>query len=116
MGDAPPVLVYDDDCGVCTRAAVWAARNGPVELRGYSEISEPELDRLPNRWRHCAHLFTDGTVYSCGEAMERAFELTDHPLAIFPPFLRFVPGYAPAREACYRLFADQRSLVGRFLG
>lgn len=110
-----PVLVYDDDCGVCTRAAVWVARRSVVELRGFSELSDSECARLPEAWRRCAHLLIDGDVYSCGEAMQRSFELTDHPMTRMARPLRRVPGYHRALEAGYRIFADQRSLVGRFL-
>lgn len=116
MAAAPaPVLVYDDDCGVCTRAAVWVAERSRVRLRGFSELSHDERDRLPADWRECAHLLIDGEVYSCGEAMQRAFELTGHPLTGVAKPLRGVPGYQRALELGYRTVADRRSLVGRLL-
>jgi len=73
---SPPRLVYDDDCGFCTRSAEWVARRADVELVAFSDLMPDQRARLPENWRQCAHLLTDDAVYSCGEAMERAFALT----------------------------------------
>jgi len=115
MGDDPPVLVYDDDCGVCTRAAAWIASRGPVELLGFSELDAEQLDRLPDDWERCAHLLAGGEVYSCGAALDRAFRLTDHEATGAARAANRLPGYGRLREFGYRLFADHRGLVGRFL-
>lgn len=116
MSREDAVLVYDGECGVCTRAARWVAARGPVELRTFAETEEDELARLPADWRRCAHLLMEKRVYSCGEAMERAFRLTGHPATSALGTARHLPGYARFREFCYRQFADRRGLVGRYLG
>jgi predicted DCC family thiol-disulfide oxidoreductase YuxK len=112
---APPRLVYDDDCGVCTRAALFVARHADVELVGFSALTPDQRARLPADWERCAHLLTDDAVHSCGEAMVRAFERTGLPPARLLPWLRRVPGYGRARELVYRAVADNRDLLGRLL-
>jgi predicted DCC family thiol-disulfide oxidoreductase YuxK len=110
-----PRLVYDDDCAVCTRAARWVGARAAVELVPFSAVDASLADRLPADWRSCAHLLTADTIYSCGEAMARAYELTGHPPARLLPALRRIPGWPRLREAVYRLVASNRSLIGRLL-
>jgi len=112
---APPRLVYDDDCGICTRSALYVARDGDVELVGFSELTPDQRARLPADWERCAHLLTDDAVYSCGEAMVRAFERTDLRSADAVPWLRRLPGYEGARDLGYRAVAENRGLLGRLL-
>lgn len=115
VNEEPPTLIYDDDCGVCTRAAEWVARHGDVRIVGFSDLTDGQIDRLPEDWRECAHLFADGTVYSCGEAMEEAFLRTDDAGTRLVRVARDVPGYPRLREFGYRVFADNRSLAGRLI-
>jgi predicted DCC family thiol-disulfide oxidoreductase YuxK len=108
-----PTLVYDDDCGFCTWAAEWVADRAPVELVGFTELTDDRIDRLPADWRECAHLLTPDAVYSCGEAMEEAFLLTDDDGTWFVRAARETPGYESARERAYRFVADHRDWFGR---
>jgi predicted DCC family thiol-disulfide oxidoreductase YuxK len=108
-----PRLVYDDDCGFCTRSAIYAARNSDVEAVPFSEVGDDLAKRLPENWRECAHLVVDGTVFSCGEAMERAYELTGRPPSRLLPYLRSLPGHDVALEAGYRFVADHRPFFSR---
>lgn len=112
MSESPPTLVYDDDCGVCTWAAEWVRDHGDVEIVGFSTLTAEQIDRLPEDWRECAHLFLDGEVYSCGEAMEEAFLLTDDDGTKIVRAARELPGYGRVRERAYRLFADHRGWFG----
>ena len=109
----PPILVYDDDCGFCTRSALWVGERSEVVLVGFSELPDDLRTRLPANWRDCAHLVTDDGVSSCGEAMERAFELTGQLGSGLLPSLRKLPGYAAVREVGYRWIANNRPLVSR---
>ncbi len=110
-------LVYDDDCGFCTWSAFLVAEHAPdVEPVGFSALSAADRERLPPGWERCAHLLVDGRRYSCGEAMTRAYERTDLPLAWLLPSLRRVPGFALAREAGYRVVAANRDWFGRHVG
>ena len=107
-----PRLVYDDDCGFCTWSAEWVDRHGDVELVGFSELTPDQRARLPDDWRHCAHLLTDDRVFSCGEAMEQAFALTGLPPREVVRAARRLPGYPTVRERAYRTIADHRGLFG----
>lgn len=111
---ARPRLVYDDDCGICTRAAFLVVERGAdVELVAFSEVTSALEERLPPDWRACAHLLTDEGRYSCGEAMTRVYERTDLPLAWLLPYCRRVPGFATVRELCYRIVANNRPFFSR---
>jgi predicted DCC family thiol-disulfide oxidoreductase YuxK len=115
MADAR--LVYDDDCGFCTWSAYRVADHADdVELLGFSELSAADRERLPPGWEGCAHLLVGGRRYSCGDAMVRAYERTDLPLAGAVPYLRRVPGFGLVREAAYRVVAANRDWFGRHVG
>ena len=73
MREKTQLLIYDDDCGFCTQSALFLEQHADIELVPFSKVSDDELEFLESNWRDCAHLVTDDTVYSCGEAMERAF-------------------------------------------
>lgn len=110
-----PTLVYDDDCGVCTRAALFIDRHGYYDIVGYSALTDELRARLPGEFERCAHLVTEDSVYSCGEAMERAYEHTGLPPSELLSLFRHIPGYAFVRERVYQLVAHNRPLVGRLL-
>lgn len=111
----PPTLVYDDDCGICTRAAQFVDRRAAIDIAGFSELTDDLRARLPVDYEECAHFVTDETTYSCGAAMERAYERTNLlPSQLFPLFRR-VPGYKFAREYVYRIVASNRPLISRLL-
>ena len=109
-----PTLVYDDDCGFCTWWADFFAERSDIPLVGFSELGDyPELrDRLPEDYEECSHLVTDDAVYSCGEAMEEAFLLTDDDGTKLVRVARELPGYGRVRERAYRFFADHRNWFG----
>lgn len=108
-------LVYDDDCGFCTRSARFIQRHGSVRIVGFSELSPALESRLPEGYRECAHLVTEETVYSCGEAVEQAFERTKLVPSGFFGALGFLPGYPFLREWTYQQVADNREIIGRLV-
>lgn len=111
----PPTLVYDDDCGICTRAALFIDRHADIEIVGFSDLTDELRARLPGAFERCAHLVTEEAVYSCGEAMERAYERTDLPPSSLLPLFRRIPGYDSIRERVYRIVANNRPLIGRLI-
>lgn len=107
-----PVLVFDDECGVCTDSAKWLQDNGPITPLGFTDVSPEIEDQLPGDWQSCAHLITDNHVYSCGAAMEEAFLQSNHWLRNIVLWLRLFPGYGFIRESVYRHFAQNRNRYG----
>lgn len=116
MSGEAPVLVYDDDCGICTRSALWLAKHGPIDLVGFSDLEADDVQRLPDDWERCAHLLVGDVVHSCGAAMEEAFRLTDHRATRLVRVLRPIPGYRRIREFGYRLFGEYRGPIGGLVG
>ncbi|WP_323192563.1 DUF393 domain-containing protein [Halostella sp. PRR32] len=110
-----PLLVYDDDCGVCTRAAVFIERRSDVDVVGFSELTSELRSRLPEDFERCAHFITADSVNSCGEAMERAYERTGLPPSGLLPLFRRIPGYGFLRECVYQIVAGHRPLISRLL-
>jgi predicted DCC family thiol-disulfide oxidoreductase YuxK len=108
-----PTLVYDDDCGFCTWAAEWVADRAPVDIVGFSDLADEQIERLPENWRTCAHLIVADKVYSCGAALEEAFLLTDDDGTAVVRAVREAPGYERMRERAYRFVADHRDVFGR---
>ena len=112
---ALPVLVYDDDCSFCTRAARFVSRHGAVAIVGFSALDPAMERRLPNDYEACAHFVTDDAIYSCGEAIERALATTGFVPGQALAILRSIPGYAMARERGYETIAANRGTIGRLL-
>lgn len=115
MDADPPTLIYDDDCGFCTRAAEWVADHGSIEIVGFSELSDSQIRRLPADWRECAHFIQGAEVVSCGAAMEEAFLHTEDAGTGLVRLARELPGWGRLRERGYRLVADHRNWVGAVL-
>ena len=110
-----PQFVYDDDCGFCTWTAEFAADRSDVTLVGFSELSARQRTRLPSDYDTCAHLLVDGSVYSCGRAIEETLALVYPTLDPVFGTLRRVPYYSAFREAAYRFGANRRSWLGKLL-
>ena len=113
--EARPTLVYDDDCGMCTRVVEFAASHGEFEVVGFSELASEQRSRLPEAYETCSHLLTDENVYSCGASAEETLARLDHPVALPARAFRRLPARRPARERLYRLVADNRARVGRLV-
>lgn len=113
MTDA--TFVYDDACGFCTWCAQKLIEHSDMGVVGFGELTDEEIERLPDDWEEGAHLLTDDEVYSHGEAIEQAFLRAD----VAPPgaddvfgFLRQFSDYGRFRERLYREAADRRDVWG----
>ena len=82
--ERPPgnlILVYDDECGFCTNAALWIQRRArrPLRLVGFSALDPGAgyLGGLSRReFEASAHLVTpSGREYHGGEAITKALRL-----------------------------------------
>lgn len=100
---------------MCTRAARFVDRRAAIDIVGFSELTDDLRARLPPDHEDCAHFVTDETTYSCGAAMERAYERTGLLPSQFFPLFRRVPGYVPVREFVYRVVASNRPLISQLL-
>jgi hypothetical protein len=115
MNDAR--FVYDDDCGFCTWCADLFDRRTDIGIVGFTELTDAERARLPDDYEDCAHLLTDGAVYSCGAAIEQGLALASGvpgSRELFD-FLGQFEDYEQFREKAYREFADRRDLWGKLL-
>lgn len=113
VSTSSPKFVYDDDCGFCTWTAEFAAERSDVDLVGFSELSIRQRARLPSDYDTCAHLLVNGSVYSCGRAIERTLARVYPVLDPIFRALRHVPGYSAFREAAYRFGANRRAWLGK---
>jgi predicted DCC family thiol-disulfide oxidoreductase YuxK len=111
------VLAYDDDCGFCTWWADYFAGRTDMEVVGFEDLTDEQLERLPDDYESCAHLLTDEDVYSCGAAIEQSFVRADIPpgAAELADFFRQFEDYERLRERLYRELADRRDLLGQFV-
>jgi predicted DCC family thiol-disulfide oxidoreductase YuxK len=110
-------FVYDDDCGFCTWWADFFVRRTDLEAVGFGELTDEQLERLPDDYESCAHLLSEGAVYSCGAAIEQSLARADVPpgSAELVGFLRQFEDYERLRERLYREAADRRALWGQFV-
>jgi len=110
-------FVYDDDCGFCTWWADFFAQRTDMEIVGFDELTDEQLELLPDDYEDCSHLLSDGEVYTCGAAIEQSFVRADLPPGS-DELIRFLGNfedYERFRERVYREFADRRGLWGQFV-
>jgi predicted DCC family thiol-disulfide oxidoreductase YuxK len=108
---------FDSDCGICTRLAQWAERSTSATLRAIQE-SQPELIALgvaPDRLLTTAHADADGRLVSGAQAIASVLAQARHPSARGLGRLMAFPPMRPAAEAAYRLAAQHRGRVSRWL-
>ena len=110
-------FVYDDDCGFCTWWAEFFAHRTNLETVGFDELTDDQLEQLPDDYESCAHLIVGETVYSCGAAIEQSLVRADLPPGFgeIADFLGQFEDYERFRERVYREFADRRALLGQFV-
>jgi len=117
IAEETPLLVYDDDCGFCTYWVEYVANRSPLDVVGFSEMSDAVHERLPEDYERGAHLLTGEKIYSFGESMEEAFLRTETGSSLAPvvDFLREYDEYVQLRESTYRWVSENRNLLGRIV-
>lgn len=111
------VLVYDQDCGFCTWWGDFFAKRTDLKTVGFDELTDEQLEKLPDDYESCAHLLTEENVYSCGAAIEQALVRTELLVGVeeLVKFLGQFEDYERLRERLYREFADRRDFLGEFI-
>jgi predicted DCC family thiol-disulfide oxidoreductase YuxK len=108
---------FDADCGMCTKLARWAERNTSATLRAIQK-SEGELIVLgvpADRLLTTAHANADGALVSGAQAIASVLTQARHPSARGLGRLMALPLMRPAAEAAYRLAAQNRGRVSRWV-
>jgi predicted DCC family thiol-disulfide oxidoreductase YuxK len=107
-------LVYDPDCGFCTRSAVWLARRRPERVRTQPGLATAERDRLglteADLSQRAYWVDASGVLVGGSQAIAAALVARGGPSL---PLGRLIasPFVAPASEAVYRWVADHRQLM-----
>ncbi|MBT5775668.1 MAG: DUF393 domain-containing protein [Dehalococcoidia bacterium] len=111
------LLVYDDDCGLCSRVAKFVARGATEELElvGFSELPlDGVLEGLSESalWASAHFVSAEGVEYHGGESVTQAARLLPGgqvAALLDRPVLRGL------REIGYRLVVWQRERISRWL-
>lgn len=111
-----PKLVYQGNCRFCAWAAKWADEHGEFEPLGFDQLTDSERARLPVDYEECAHIVTDETVYSRGEAVERALVHAGLLPGEVVEFLGQFEDYPRLREAVYHSVSERRDLLSTVVG
>ncbi len=111
------LLVYDDDCGLCSRVARFVARGAAAELElvGFSALPlDGALEGLSRSdlWASAHFVSAEGVEYHGGESVTQAARLLPGgqvAVQLDRPVLRGL------REIGYRLVVWQRERISRWL-
>jgi len=111
------ILVYDDDCQICTSLAYWSVSRSKncLQLIGFSDLpQEGVLDDISERdIITSTHFITpQGIEYHRGEAVTKVLRLIIHPYFVVILDFPFFRGF---REIGYSIFASQRSNISRIV-
>jgi predicted DCC family thiol-disulfide oxidoreductase YuxK len=109
-----PVLVYDGDCGFCSR---WILRwqhtfNGKVDVAPYQSIATQFTEDLPIECFQSAIrlIEPDGKVYGGAEAVFRALNYASGRCKSYWCY-QHLPGFGICARAVYRVVASHRGLA-----
>ncbi len=116
------VLLFDGDCGICTKSAELAqriaARSG-YQVRPYQAIPESELIRLGTSYERCGHrihsVTRDGRVYR-GAFSVNHFLWRHMPWRLIPLMLYILFPLVLLEVGLYALIAANRLRISRWFG
>ncbi len=107
-------LIYDPDCGFCTRSAVWLARRRPERVRTQPGLAAAERDGLgltdADLSQRAYWVDASGALSGGSRAIAAALVARG---GLSLPLGRLIasPFVAPASEAVYRWVAEHRQLM-----
>ena len=103
-----PTLVYDGDCGFCTRCAHWlAVRATDVEVVPWQTLDLAEVGLTERQVREAAYWVDDGVVDGAEGAIARSLLACGRGDAVLGRIL-LLPGVRRVAAAGYRLVARNR--------
>ena len=120
--DTYDLLLFDGDCGICTRSAELAkkiARGGGYEVLPYQMVPEEDLKRFGVDYGKCSR-----RIYSItrnGRAWGGAFALNHFcwrhfPWTILPIVIYLLPPLLLAEIILYKIVARNRHTISRWFG
>ena len=105
------LLIYDGDCGLCSRTAAWLRRRLPARYRVEASQRMPDLDvfSLTRREVHEAAYWVDpdGTTHRAHRAIKRALQASGGMLGWLAGLMGLWP-IEPVAERVYFLIARNR--------
>jgi predicted DCC family thiol-disulfide oxidoreductase YuxK len=115
-------LLFDGDCGVCTRSAEWVKardRRGEFIVEPYQRFPDAELAAIGLSYEHCS--YEAQAIDLEGRALGGAIAVNYVLLRRFPWNILVVIAYALPpllliEMAAYRLVARNRHRISRWLG
>lgn len=103
-------LIYDADCGFCTRSAKWLARNGKVRIEAWQGIQNLEHLRLTEEMANSAAFWVDGgQVIARGEAAIAQALITR--AGVWKPAGLFILAVRPLAAVVYSYIAKNRHVM-----
>ncbi|HVZ37990.1 MAG TPA: DCC1-like thiol-disulfide oxidoreductase family protein [Candidatus Kapabacteria bacterium] len=116
------VLLFDGDCGICTKSAELArriARNGTYAVHPYQMFTEEELQAFGINYELCArriHTITQrGRVYGGAFSLNH-FCWRHFPWSMLPVIIYLLPPLLAAEIGLYAVVAHNRQRISRWLG
>lgn len=111
MGDVAlqRTLIYDADCGFCTRSAKWLARGGSVKIKPWQGIRDLEALGLTESMVETAAYWADGGEVQAAaeEAIASALIAKGSGWQIAGRFI-LLPGVRQLAKPVYKLIAKNR--------
>ncbi len=118
------ILLFDGDCGICSKSAelarkIAARRAGGYRVAPYQSVPEEELRRFGTDYRKCSrkiHSITrQGRVYA-GAFSVNHFCWRHFPWTLIPLAIYLIPPILLAEIGAYALVARYRYHISRMLG
>jgi len=118
------ILLFDGDCGICTKSAEIAARiaakrNGAYRVKPYQAIPEDDLRRFGTDYAKCSqkiHSITrNGQTYA-GAFSVNHFLWRHFPWTLIPLTIYLLPPLILAEIGLYAVVARNRHRISRWFG
>lgn len=109
------MLIYDGDCGFCSKAAAWANENLKISVEPWQRAELSALGLTEEECRTAVQWSGVGEPPKAGGAA--VAEALQHGPGAWPYLgaTMSIPAFAPAIERAYRFVANRRGHLSRLL-